>query len=320
MNTFSKNQVNFYIVLDKDENQRLDNLLIKILKGVPKSYIYRAIRGKEVKVNNKRSDPSYKVKIGDNVRIPPIRLAESLMEDPIKSYIPKSSFPVLFEDEYFLIINKPAGVACHGGSGISFGVIEQLRRFYTEFKFLELVHRLDRDTSGILILAKKRQALVAIQELIRNHAMKKYYLALTLGIWPDLLRHVKVPLHKYLTKDGERRVRVDVGLGQFSHTVFKVVNKFQIYTLVEAELKTGRTHQIRVHLQHLGFPILGDDKYGDFTINRDVAKKGFKRMFLHAKTIEFIHPVTQSLLRVDAPLPDELGAYLTKLENESHAK
>lgn len=313
MNIFSKNQINFYEVSEKDELQRLDNLLIKILKGVPKSYIYRIIRAKEIKVNNKKSEPSYKVKIGDKIRIPPIKISTQPSSAKNKVNITKNVFKILFEDDYFLIIDKPSGIACHGGSGISFGVIEQLRQNYNELNFLELVHRLDRDTSGILILAKKRQALVALQEQMRKHEIKKYYLALTKGFIKDSFHDVKAPLYKYLTTNGERRVRVDKELGQFSHTKIKVIKHFTEYTLVEAELKTGRTHQIRVHLQHLGHQIVGDDKYGDFNLNRELNKNGLKRMFLHAKRIEFMHPITLEQLIIEAPLPKNLDNYLSTL-------
>lgn len=304
MSIFSKNQVNYYTVTEKDDNQRLDNLLIKLLKGVPKSYIYRIIRNKEVKINNKKSDASVKVAIGDIIRIPPVKVA--ITETPI---IPDGSFPVLYEDDYFLIIDKPSGVACHGGSGVSFGVIEQLRQSYHGAKFLELAHRLDRDTSGVLILAKKRQALVQIQDIIRNNQIKKHYLALTLGHWRDQVRNVKVPLFKYLTADGERRVRVDPINGKFSHTIFSVVKLCDEYTLVKADIKTGRTHQIRVHLQHLGYPIAGDSKYGEFDKNKNLAKNGLKRMFLHACHIEFIHPITKEKLIVKSSLPTDLDSF-----------
>lgn len=310
MGTFSKNQVNFYTVTEKDENQRLDNLLTKLLKGVPKSYIYRVIRSGEVRINKKRADASDKVMFGDVIRIPPVRVSNSLTREKI---IPRTVFPVLFEDDYFLIINKPDGVACHGGSGVSFGVIEQIRQNYPKSKFLELVHRLDRNTSGILILAKKRQALVLIQDLIRNKEMKKNYLALTVGCFKDKMRNVKEPLYKFLTKTGERYVKVDHENGKFSQTIFHVVKLYNGFTLVCADIKTGRTHQIRVHLQHIGYPIVGDDKYGDFELNKELIKAGFKRMFLHAYAIEFIHPITQQKIAIRADLPPVLQNFLDTL-------
>ena len=308
MSTFSKHQVNFYTVTEKDDRQRLDNLLIKLLKGVPKSYIYRIIRNKEVKINNKRCDVFAKVVIGDIIRVPPVKV--TVINVPI---IPQGSFPVLYEDDYFLVIDKPNGVACHGGSGVSFGVIEQLRQNYPAVKFLELAHRLDRDTSGVLILAKKRQALVAIQDIIRQNEVKKYYLALTFGHWRDQIRNVKAPLYKYLTAQGERRVRVDTVEGKFAHTRFSVIRLYDEFTLVKADIKTGRTHQIRVHLQHLGYPIAGDSKYGEFERNKLLFKKGLKRMFLHACHIEFIHPITHEKLVIKSQLPPDLEAFCDSL-------
>ena len=311
---FSKNQVNFYTVTEKDENQRLDNLLMKLLQDVPKAHLYRIIRGGEVRVNKKRAEVKHKVQLNDLIRIPPIVVKATEINSV---HIPKGVFPVIYEDNYYLIINKPDGIACHGGSGVSFGVIEQLRQNYPQTKFLELVHRLDRDTSGILILAKKRLALVELQELIKNGMVNKYYLAMTCGVWQDKIRNVKAPLLKYLTKEGERRVRVEPDLGKYSHTIFNVIDKYTNYTLVKADIKTGRTHQIRVHLQHIGFPILGDIKYGNFEVNRNLVKNGFKRMFLHAHVIEFVHPITQQKIRLTAELPVNLQIFIDKLKHES---
>lgn len=308
MATFSKHQVSFYTVTEKDDKQRLDNLLIKLLKYVPKSHIYRVIRNKEVKVNNKKCDVFAKVAIGDIIRIPPINIA--VISTPV---IPQGSFPILYEDDYYLIIDKPSGIACHGGSGVSFGVIEQLRQNYPAAKFLELAHRLDRETSGVLILAKKRQALVLIQDIIRQNKIKKHYLALTVGRWCDQVRNVKAPLYKYLTDKGERRVRVDPVEGKFAHTIFSVVKRYNEFTLVKADIKTGRTHQIRVHLQYLGYPIAGDSKYGEFDKNKFLAKNGLKRMFLHASYIEFIHPLTNERLVIKSKLPPDLELFCADL-------
>lgn len=313
MKNFVKNQVNLYSVTENDHEQRLDNLLIKILKGVPKSYIYRIIRNGEVRVNKKRADVSLKVCNGDIVRIPPVSISESSTK-LVK--IPKKAFPILFEDEHYLIINKPSGIACHGGSGISFGIIEQLRSTYSELKFLELAHRLDKETSGVLILAKKRSALVAMQELIKKGQLQKHYLALTLGVWDQLQLNIKEPLFKYLTPQGERRVRVDPIQGVASHTNFRVIQKFNNFTLVKAILKTGRTHQIRVHLNHLKHPIVGDDKYGDFPLNKELHSQGLKRMFLHAYQIKFTHPVTENLITLEANLPSDLLQFLYRIDPE----
>lgn len=310
MNEINHNQVNFYTATESDEQQRIDNLLIKILKGVPKSHIYRIIRNGEVRIDKGRCAVSDKVSCGNIIRIPPIRIAEKSVA--IK-HIPANNFPVLFEDDYYLIINKPSGVACHGGSGVSFGVIEQLRQT-NQYKFLELAHRLDKETSGILILAKKRLALVELQELMKNNQTTKEYYALTIGKWRDDKRNVKAPILKYTNKDGERRVRIDQQEGQFSHTIFTTVKKFEEYTLVNADLQTGRTHQIRIHCNYLGFPIAGDDKYGDFEKNKLLAKNGLKRMFLHAHHIKFIHPMTQQLIDVKCPLTPELTAFYNTLQ------
>lgn len=310
MNEITYNQVNFYQATEADENQRLDNLLIKVLKGVPKSHIYRIIRSGEVRINKGRADASDKVQLNDIVRIPPIRIAE---KSATNKHIPACTFPILYEDNYYLIINKPHGVACHGGSGVSFGVIEQLRQTQ-QYKFLELAHRLDKETSGILILAKKRQALVLLQELMKNNLMLKEYYALTLGKWRDEKRNVKAPIYKYTNKDGERRVKIDQVNGQFAHTIFTTVRKFTDYTLVNANLQTGRTHQIRIHCQFLGFPIAGDDKYGDFELNKLLAKQGLKRMFLHAHHIQFTHPITTEKIDIKCELAPELITFYNTLK------
>lgn len=309
-NAFSKNQVNFYNVSEKDEGQRLDNLLMKLLKGVPKSHIYRIIRDGEVRVNKKRADAKNKVELNDLIRIPPIKVKESV---PNEAYVPVAKFPIIFEDEYFLIIDKPDGVACHGGSGISFGVIEQLRQDPKNQKFLELAHRLDRDTSGILILAKKRLALVELQKIMRSGDMKKRYLAMTIGSWQNNQENLKAPLTAYLTKEGERRVKVDRELGQYSQTNFTVIERYKDFTLVRADLKTGRTHQIRVHCQHLGHAIVGDKKYGDFDLNKNLTKCGLKRMFLHAYEIEFVHPITHQKIALKSELPTNLMTFINHL-------
>ncbi|AEI77781.1 Ribosomal large subunit pseudouridine synthase C [compost metagenome] len=310
-----------YVTIDEgSEGQRIDNFLLKVAKGVPKSHIYRVLRSGEVRVNKGRIDATYRLQSGDVVRIPPMRVANSAQSDNAQ-HVPAGEFPVLFEDAQLLVINKPAGVAVHGGSGVAFGVIEQLRRSRPQAKFLELVHRLDRETSGILVLAKKRSALVHLHEQIRGSAMDKRYFACVAGEFPNARQHVKLPLYKYSTPDGERRVRVQAD-GLASHTVFNRVEAFQGFTLLEAELKTGRTHQIRVHLAHSGFPIVGDEKYGDFSLNkalaRSGAKPGLKRMFLHAHRLVFIHPATGEPLAVEAPLPDECVGFLQQLR-ELHA-
>jgi 23S rRNA pseudouridine955/2504/2580 synthase len=310
-----------YVTVDESaEGQRIDNFLLKVSKGVPKSHIYRVLRSGEVRVNKGRIDATYRLKLGDVIRIPPMRVAEKAQD--ADAFVPSSEFPILFEDAWLLIIDKPAGVAVHGGSGVAFGVIEQLRRARPEAKFLELVHRLDRETSGILILAKKRSALVHLHEQMRGTGMDKRYFACVAGEFQNTRQHVKLSLYKYSTPDGERRVRVQAD-GLTAHTIFNKVEAFPGYTLLEAELKTGRTHQIRVHLQASGFPIVGDEKYGDFALNkalsRSNAKPGIKRMFLHAHQMTLAHPSTGEPLTVSAPLPAECVDFLQQLRQHRAA-
>jgi 23S rRNA pseudouridine955/2504/2580 synthase len=266
------------------------------------------LRSGEVRVNKGRADASRRLELGDVIRIPPVRIAERG-----ESTVPGTSFPVVYEDEALLVIDKPAGVAVHGGSGVSFGVIEQLRRGHPEYRYLELVHRLDRETSGLLMLAKKRSALVRLHEMMRDNVPDKRYLALGLGQWDSKLRNVKLPLFKYGTPEGERRVCVS-DQGITAHTVFTIKQRFPEFTLVEARLKTGRTHQIRVHMAASGCPIAGDEKYGDFSENRALGKRGLKRMFLHAWHLSLPHPLSGEPLELEAPLPRELQRFLDILE------
>lgn len=311
--------VRLVTVTENQDGQRIDNYLFRIFKGVPKSHVYRILRSGEVRVNKKRIDQTYRLQAGDIIRIPPVKTAERE-----EKRIPDARFDILYEDDSILVINKPAGVAVHGGSGVSFGVIEQLRAMRPEAKFLELVHRLDKETSGILVLAKKRSALTRLHEQIRKGAIDKRYQALVHGNWKNQRQHVRLPLLKYHTADGERRVRVDAA-GQASHTVFNVLRHYPDFTLLEAELKTGRTHQIRVHLASSGFVIAGDEKYGDYELNRQLqkGKKGedaLKRMFLHACKITFVHPETGKPVTITAPLPDECAGYLKTLESGNSKK
>ena len=306
-------QVQLVTITENEAGQRIDNYLFRHCKGVPKSHIYRILRSGEIRVNKGRIDQTYRLEAGDTVRIPPIRIAER----PEKT-VPPARFETLFEDEHLLVINKPAGVAVHGGSGVDFGVIEQLRASRPELKFLELVHRLDRETSGVLVLAKKRSALRRMHEQMREGSMDKRYQTLVQGNFANPRQHVKLPLFRYLTPDGERRVRVQQG-GMESHTIFNVMEKYDDFTLLEAELKTGRTHQIRVHLAASGYVIAGDDKYGNFDLNRQLQKAGdndvpLKRMFLHAYHLSFAHPHTGDEITVTAPLPPECARYLASLD------
>ncbi|WJF89504.1 RluA family pseudouridine synthase [Paraburkholderia bonniea] len=314
----ASDQVSIIEIDESAAGQRIDNFLLRVCKGVPKSHIYRILRSGEVRVNKGRIDAQYRLSLGDMVRVPPIRIAAS-DAPPAAPHVPAAVFTILYEDDCLLVLDKPAGVAVHGGSGVAFGVIEQMRAARPQAKFLELVHRLDRETSGILMLAKKRVALVGLHEQIRANQMDKRYYACVHGVWDSgwgRRRAVKEPLHKYLTADGERRVRVQPD-GQASHTVFNLVQRWPDYALLEAELKTGRTHQIRVHLAHLGLPIAGDVKYGDFTLNKALvranARPGLKRMFLHAHRLKLTHPVSGAALQFDAPLPAECRRFLEQL-------
>lgn len=305
-------KVQLVTITEDDAGQRIDNFLMRICKGVPKSHLYRVLRSGEVRVNKGRVDQLYRLQRDDVVRVPPIRVAEKTA-----GAAPGAEFSVLYEDQHLLIIDKPAGVAVHGGSGVSYGVIEQLRSARPEAKFLELVHRLDRETSGVLLLAKKRSALVHLHEQMRDGVTDKRYFALVHGDWKNARQHVKLPLHKYTTAEGERRVRVQAD-GMASHTVFSLKTKFTHYALLEAELKTGRTHQIRVHLSASGFAIVGDDKYGDFALNRALQKAtnergALKRMFLHAHQITFLHPESNKEMTVNAKMPPDCEKFLQSL-------
>lgn len=290
----------------EEAGQRLDNFLIRWAKGVPKSHIYRIIRSGEVRVNKKRADVTTRIEEGDTIRIPPIRVAspKQVQDGQIaRAQKVSNDIPILFEDEAILIVNKPSGLAVHGGSGVSLGLIEALRQARPEIKFLELVHRLDRDTSGILVLAKKRSALVALHEEIRSGKMDKRYLLVAHGHKSATARGIalKYPLLKYLLPNGERRVKVDPN-GQDSHTILKVmgpVAKGKCF-LGEAQLKTGRTHQIRVHLRQLGHPLVGDDKYGDQQLDKEV---GAKRLMLHAYKLSFTHPRTGEKIFIECQPP-----------------
>ncbi|MDR1890196.1 MAG: RluA family pseudouridine synthase [Zoogloeaceae bacterium] len=308
------NKVIYQLVTEEEAGQRLDNYLFRQLKGVPRSHVYRALRGGEVRVNKKRCAADYRLREGDTVRLPPMRVAcRDEPETPVAGW---TLLPVIYEDAALLVIDKPAGVAVHGGSGVSFGVIETLRRQRTEARFLELAHRLDKETSGILLIGKKRSALTRLHDMFREAGAvaDKRYLMLVKGRWMNPLQQVKLPLHKYLTESGERRVRVDHAGGKPAHTVFRLIARWQRFSLLEGQLKTGRTHQLRVHLAHLGYPILGDEKYGDFALNKTLQKEGLKRMALHAERMEFPHPLEEKRLRLTAPLPEALRRFIAHLD------
>jgi 23S rRNA pseudouridine955/2504/2580 synthase len=311
MKDLGKSSVSRHPIDAEAGGQRIDNYLLKILKGVPKSHIYRILRSGEVRVNSGRIGADYRLKPGDQLRLPPLRTAERSAR-PSPPLNAKLEQAIVFEDEHVLALNKPAGLAVHGGSGVSFGVIEQLRAQRPQARFLELVHRLDRDTSGLLLLAKKRSALTALHSQLRAARVRKIYLVLVSGKWRNQKQSVRLNLRKYVVASGERRVEVDAE-GQDAHTVFELQQAWREYSLLRAELKTGRTHQIRVHLAHLGFPIAGDAKYGDFELNKRLARLGLKRMFLHASKIGFEHPASGLALTLEAPLPEALRDFLKTL-------
>ncbi len=300
--------------------QRLDNFLLRHLKGVPKTHVYRIIRSGEVRLNRGRASADARIAAGDQVRVPPVRMAPLQEEDGARAAPPRE-FPILLEDEHLIALDKPAGVAVHGGSGVSFGVIEQLRRARPDAKFLELVHRLDRETSGILLVAKRRSALTQLQEQFRGRSTGKTYLALVAGQWPEARRVIDTPLHKYLQADGERRVRVTTADDPDAMRALTLVRvrerlaprpaeELPAMSLLEVTIKTGRTHQIRVHLASNGHGIVGDDKYGDFDLNRRVHRQGLRRMFLHAWRLQFDHPATGERTTLHAELPADLSAFL----------
>ncbi|WP_415838152.1 RluA family pseudouridine synthase [Polaromonas hydrogenivorans] len=340
------------VTVDEDyAGQRLDNFLIRQLKGVPKTHVYRIIRSGEVRVNKGRAHADTRVEAGDIVRLPPVRTSEraeqkaqamqSVMTEvarhgassTVGGYAPAAEFPILFEDDFLLAIDKPAGVAVHGGSGVSFGIIEQLRMARPEADFLELVHRLDRETSGILLIAKRRMALKLLQEQFRERETDKVYLALVSGNWPANQRVIDKALHKYLLPNGERRVKIvpnDHPDAMRSVTLVKVKTPIAAnplapatpFTLLEVTIKTGRTHQIRVHLAGEGHPIAGDDKYGDFELNKALQRSSagsasLKRMFLHAWSLKFNHPKTRKAVQLQASLPEELQQFLPSRHSSS---
>ena len=312
MKTLSKDSATW---LDADENaagQRIDNMLCRVLKGVPRRHIYRLLRTGQVRVNSGRVDATYRVKVHDRIRIPPVRTAKR--EGPAApGRSERLESRILFEDDCLLVLDKPAGMAVHGGSGISRGVIEEMRHSRPGFRFLELVHRLDRDTSGVLMLAKKRSALITLHAAIRAGEVEKQYTLLMLGHLALGRREVDAPLEKFVLPGGDRRVKVGAE-GQSSTTVFEGLRHVGQFTLAKARLLTGRTHQIRVHSAFLGHPIAGADKYGDFAANRKLAREGLKRMFLHASLLRVLHPATLTPLQIDAPLPDDLRQFLARAQ------
>ncbi|UAY77944.1 23S rRNA pseudouridine(955/2504/2580) synthase RluC [Pasteurella canis] len=315
--TISQN-VKLLTISEDEAGQRIDNYLLTKLKGVPKSLIYRILRKGEVRVNKSRIKPEYKLQIDDIVRIPPVRLSEK-EKTPISNKLNKVNQlekHIVFEDDTLLILNKPSGMAVHGGSGLNFGVIEALRALRPDARFLELVHRLDRDTSGILLVAKKRSALRHLHEQLREKTVQKDYLALVRGQWQSHCKIVIAPLLKNELSSGERIVKVNAQ-GKPSETRFSIEERYTQATLIKASPITGRTHQIRVHTQYAGHPIAFDEKYGDKAFDEEMSKLGLKRLFLHAFSIRFEHPKTGEILRINAPLDEDMKIILKLLRSQN---
>ena len=298
MNDLSKARATLLEVGEESVAQRIDNFLLRRLKGVPKSHVYRVLRSGEVRVNSGRVGPEYRLRAGDRVRVPPVRLAGRAVRPAARPL----ELPVIYEDASLLVVDKPSGIAVRGGSGLSFGAIEALRAARPQARFLELAHRLDRDTSGLLVVAKKRSALLELHRMLREGEIEKTYLAVAAGRWRGGPRELRESLHKHVTASGERRVSVRAD-GQQAATRVRPLARGDDYSLLQLRLLTGRTHQIRVHLAHAGHPILGDDKYGNFELNRALAKRGVRRLLLHAWRLALRHPTGGERLQLQAPLP-----------------
>ncbi|MGC9401489.1 23S rRNA pseudouridine(955/2504/2580) synthase RluC [Vibrio genomosp. F10 str. 9ZC157] len=304
-----------FVDIDEDmAGQRIDNFLRNQLKNLPKSMVYRIVRKGEVRVNKKRVKVEYKLQAGDIVRIPPVTIEEKTDEPVISTKLNKVAqleSNIIYEDEHLLVLNKPSGLAVHGGSGLKFGAIEALRALRPTARFLELVHRIDRDTSGILLVAKKRSALRHLQAQFREKTVKKFYFALVMGQWKSTCRVINAPL---LKNEVNSIVRVNP-TGKASETRFKVLEKFDDATLIQASPVTGRTHQIRVHTQYAGHPIAWDDRYGDRRFDAYTGNCGLDRLFLHAANIKFIHPSTEELVDISAPMEAKLERVIQSLKN-----
>ncbi|CAJ0991535.1 23S rRNA pseudouridine(955/2504/2580) synthase RluC [Pantoea sp. Nvir] len=312
--------VQFINVSAENAGQRIDNFLCnRQLKHVPKSMIYCIMRKGKIRVNKKRIKPDYKLEEGDQIRLPPVHIAKSTNQtvSPKLEKVASLNEAILYEDDYILVLNKPSGTAVHGGSGLSFGIIEGLRALRPEARFLELVHRLDRDTSGVLLVAKKRSALLTLHEQLRKRSMQKDYLILVRGSWPSNLKVVQAPLLKKILHSGERVVRVS-SEGKPSETLFKVEERFSFATLVKASPVTGRTHQIRVHALHAGHPIAFDGRCGERDFDSQLENTGLRRLFLHAAALVFTHPNSGKTLRLEAPLDDALNRCIKVLRQRKN--
>ncbi len=309
--------VQFIDITDAQAGQRIDNFLLTLEKGVPKSRIYRAIRKGEVRVNKGRIKQTYKIQAGDSIRIPPLRVSEDTTLTTVSEFLRRQlEEAVILEDDDLLVLNKPSGLAVHAGSNIQQGVIEALRITRSDLPYLELVHRLDRDTSGCLLLAKSRDALLNLQQQMINHDLNKRYLTLLRRNWDDAEHVVEQPLQKNAVSSGERMVKVDQD-GKYAKTLFIPLEHFSNSQLTEAVLFTGRTHQIRVHAAHIDHPLAGDDKYGQRNFNKEMKKLGLKRLFLHAWKLGINHPSTGEPLLLEAPMPDNLTKVLSRLREIS---
>lgn len=306
-------QVSFATVTDDDSGQRLDNFLFRQFRSIPKSRIYRAMRHGEVRVNKKRVKPDQRIEVGDIVRIPPLHVPQEVAKKPVAdSWLQQLEQAIIFENNDFLVVNKPSGIAVHGGSGVDYGLIEAMRKLRPDSRRLELAHRLDRDTSGCTIIAKKSSILRAIHQQLRDQTVTKTYVALVRGQWPKNRVKVDAPLERYLMQNGERRVKAS-DAGKESLTRFSIVESFTDATLMQAMPITGRTHQIRVHALHAGFPLCGDDKYGNKDDEAWMKSIGLKRLFLHASEVKFSLPNYDQPLHVQAPLPDDLQRVVRSL-------
>ncbi|VAX14262.1 Ribosomal large subunit pseudouridine synthase C [hydrothermal vent metagenome] len=309
-----KTGVKFVNISADQAGQRIDNFLLTRLKGAPKSLIYRILRKGEVRVNKGRIKPPYKLQAGDEVRIPPVRLSAKPAARPSRSAIEVIAENILYEDKRLLVLNKPSGFAVHGGSGLSYGVIEALRTLFPKAPYLELVHRLDRDTSGCLLIAKKRSMLRFLHEQLREHRLHKQYLTLVKGLWPGGKQTINLPLRKNTLRSGERLVRVDDS-GKVAISHFKPRTTSGLASLIEVDLETGRTHQIRVHAAYSGHPIAGDEKYGEADFNQKMRNYGLKRLFLHASNIAFLlSPDSEESIKIEAPLEASLQNTLKQLD------
>lgn len=313
-NVTKKTEVKFVTITDEDAGRRIDNFLLNVFKNVPKSHIYRILRKGEVRVNKKRIDASYKLQLGDLVRLPPLFLGEQAKNaPPSTSTVELLTNRILYEDDNLLVINKPSGMSVHAGNTVRVGVIEALKHHYPKLKNLELAHRLDSETSGCLVIAKKRRVLREIHQLLREGKVRKIYWALTKGEWKNKDLEVNLPLHKHYKHAGKHVVVVD-SEGKEALTKFKLIKKYTQASLMEVALETGRTHQIRVHAQAKGHPLAMDDRYGDPEFNKDMYHLGLKRMFLHAHSIEFTLPTENQRIAIQAPLDTDLSQFLIKLD------